>query len=287
MSLYADRMGTRIADAWNGWYHLNGSTYGTWLPVSSDGLSWIIGRMSQRRAWYYLRTGTCIRGAGVGVSSVNQCGCTMFKLFKRDRYNDFWKWFVANEQVLFESVDPTSPPIQELAARLRKVHETLTYETSAKPKDVRELTISADGLREGIEHVEALVDAAPPLPRWKIIRFRSRSRDIMGSSIEVGDVSLSTKDIEYELIPYENAKTKMPIIGITLYMKGCAEPPDKAYMTIGFIMLDTAIGEYDMAMKVGPIEFKPWDTKTDGEREPFEHLPDHFDMVFERITSGN
>lgn len=210
----------------------------------------------------------------------------MLKLFKRDPYKEFWKWFVANEEALFASTEPMSEVYQELYARLQKVHHTLVFETSAKPNAVRELTISADGAHEGIEHVEALVDVAPQLPRWKIIRFRSRNRDIIGNSIEVGDVKLSTSDIEYELKLYENAKSKMPIIGITLYMKGCGDPPDKAYMTIGFIMLDGAIGEYDMAMKVGPIEFKPWETKTDGEREPFAHLADHFDRVFERITTG-
>lgn len=30
-------MGTRITDAWNGWYHLNGSTYGTWLRGDARG----------------------------------------------------------------------------------------------------------------------------------------------------------------------------------------------------------------------------------------------------------
>lgn len=30
-------MGTRIADAWNGWYHLNGNTYGTWIRGDEQG----------------------------------------------------------------------------------------------------------------------------------------------------------------------------------------------------------------------------------------------------------
>ncbi len=30
-------MGTRICDAWNGWYHLNDSTYGTWLRGDARG----------------------------------------------------------------------------------------------------------------------------------------------------------------------------------------------------------------------------------------------------------
>lgn len=29
--LYAPSMGTRIVDAWNGWFHINGNTYGTWM----------------------------------------------------------------------------------------------------------------------------------------------------------------------------------------------------------------------------------------------------------------
>lgn len=37
LCLYDDRMGTRIVDAWNGWYHLNGSTYGTWLRGDARG----------------------------------------------------------------------------------------------------------------------------------------------------------------------------------------------------------------------------------------------------------
>lgn len=210
----------------------------------------------------------------------------MLKLFKRDRYGDFWKWFQANEPALFGTADPMSDVYQELYQRLQKIHDTLVFETNANPSEVRELTISADGAHAGIEHVEALVDAAPKLPRWKIIRFRARNPRLIGNSIEVGDVKLSTSDIEYELKLYENAKSKMPIIGITLYMKGCAESPDKAYQAIGFIMLDGAIGEYDMAMKVGPIEFKPWEAEPDGKREPFEHLSHHFDLMFKHITEG-
>jgi hypothetical protein len=30
-------MGTRIVDAWNGWYHLNGNTYGTWIRGDERG----------------------------------------------------------------------------------------------------------------------------------------------------------------------------------------------------------------------------------------------------------
>jgi len=208
------------------------------------------------------------------------------KLFKRDAYKDFWKWFIANEPALFASSDPMSEVYQELYARLQKVHETLVFETDAKPSEVRELTISADGAHEGIEHVEALVDAAPTLPRWKIIRFRSRNPNLIGNSIEVDGVKVSTSDIEYEFGLFEVKNSKMPIIGITLYMKGCTEPPSDAYMTIGFIMLDGAIGEYDMAMKVGPIEFKPWEAKPQGKREPFEHLSHHFDLMFKHVTEG-
>lgn len=236
--------------------------------------------------WYDAPTGTRIRGAGVGSESINQYGWIMLKLFKRDAYKDFWKWFVANEPALFASADPTSEVYQELYARLQKVHETLVFETNARPSDVRELTISADGAHEGIEHVEALVDAAPPMPRWKIIRFRSRNPKLIGNTIEVDGVRLSTNDIEYELKLYENKKARMPIIGITLYMKGCTEPPNSAHQTIGFIMLDGTIGEYDMAMKVGPIEFKPWEAKPDGTREPFKHLAHHFDLMFKHVTDG-
>lgn len=35
--LYIPRVPTKIIDAWNGWYHINGNTYGTWIRGDTRG----------------------------------------------------------------------------------------------------------------------------------------------------------------------------------------------------------------------------------------------------------
>ncbi len=200
----------------------------------------------------------------------------MLRFFHRKSpEQQFWSWFLKHEDRLFNSRPMDDFWMANMSPRLQRIHKDLTWETGPAKSGKRELIISADGIIAAFSAVEALVDAAPPLDRWTIIRFRPREPDYAGLRINFGKVSLCADDIECRLHAHGS------VIGIRLYIRGCKEPHEKPFVGAAFLLLDSALGEYDMECKAGPIEVLPFDHDP-GPRIPFAQLRDEFDSAFER-----
>jgi hypothetical protein len=52
------------------------------------------------------------------------------------------------------------------------------------------------------------------------------------------------------------------------------------YANIGYLLLDEALGEYDIEMKVGFIEFHSKDSEYFEDSQPLNELAGHFDEYF-------
>jgi hypothetical protein len=102
----------------------------------------------------------------------------------------------------------------ELQKRLQEIDQNLTFEFSPINDDsIRELTISADGLKESFPSVIRLVSKAPKLSKWKINAFRQR---IPGDGIKIvmnDSLKLSFDDIYFR---YNVDSNK---IGLELYQR--------------------------------------------------------------------
>ena len=182
----------------------------------------------------------------------------------------FWKWFAQNEhQYRNLAQDPeVEAKIHTVATRLKRFDKRLTCEFSAHETALHEFIVSADGLREAFPAVEQLVAAAPTIPDWKIIAFRQRGD--MESTITYGDVELGPQHMQFRL---EGDGDR---VGIHLYFHDIELNDGVA--GAAFILLDNALGEYDMETKVGFIE--RYQLQTADERidvKPFEQLPAAFD----------
>lgn len=194
----------------------------------------------------------------------------------------FWSWFVKNEATLFEATNPDAPAFVELSKRLRKVQKDLTYEVSVQARaGVRELIISADGVRSAFFAVEKLADAAPQLPRWKVIRFRPRMLNYATVQLAMNGQSVSAEDLEYQLLVARDKSAVGRSLGIRLFVRGCETEDDPQFTHIAFLMLDTALGEYDMETKVSLVEVRPWSEQTEAPRDKFANLVEDFDRAFE------
>ena len=66
-------------------------------------------------------------------------------------------------------------------------------------------------------------------------------------------------------------------IGITLFMDGYKESDYERYASVGFLLLDQALGEYDVETKVGTIDFTARTAKSKLARQPFSSLAKSFD----------
>ncbi|HDP80280.1 MAG TPA: hypothetical protein ENN21_05490 [Spirochaetes bacterium] len=185
----------------------------------------------------------------------------------------FWKWFMENDERLYGVREGQEPVIKELLVAIRKVHPDLTFEFGPVEAGNRSFTISAGGLKEVAPAVEKLYAAAPKLSHWTFYKYRQR-RPLQ--DVRLGKVNLRPADV---LVTIEEDGPKA---GLGVYIKGYKGKSDQQKIGAAFLMLDEALGEYDVMMKVGFIEFYAAGTPTDLVMHNMETLPVVFDNFFQR-----
>lgn len=174
----------------------------------------------------------------------------ILNLFKRDKEIEFWKWFQKNSHLYVNFENNREPLFDLLAKKLKNINPDLTFEFSPLFENgVRELVISADGIKSSFPAVENLVSKAPEILDWKIIAFRQPKKGYDG--VDIGDVSVRNDDVYFRYSEMENA------IGLELYIRNYEENSDWASAI--YIMLDNVIGEYDVETFIDWIERKKLD----------------------------
>lgn len=184
----------------------------------------------------------------------------------------FWNWFVRHESDLFDFERDQERIFDHLAAELQKVDPDLTFEFGPKER-TREFVISAGGIKRAFPAVEALVNAAPPLDKWRVTAFRPRRSPCI---VEISGKQVDPADVQFTLL--DNGM----MAGIYLFIPGFRED-DIVFKQIGYLMLDDALGEYDVETRVGLIEMLPAEMPTDGARYPLSELPVLFDRLVARL----
>jgi hypothetical protein len=154
------------------------------------------------------------------------------------------------------------------------VNPELTFEFGPKAER-REFVISAGGIRSAFPAVTSLVVAAPRLDRWRITAFRPRRSSI--SIVEIGKTRVDPADVEFSLL------SNGTMIGIHLFVPGFRED-STPHKQIGYLMLDEALGEYDVETKVGLIKMMPSETANTYRRCPIADLPALFDQFESELT---
>jgi hypothetical protein len=135
--------------------------------------------------------------------------------------------------------------------------------------------VSAGGIKGAFPSVASLVSAAPVLDRWRVIAFRPRRNPV--NVVEFRGKRVDPKYVQFTLL----SDGKMP--GIRLFIPGYKEN-DSDMKTIGYLLLDESLGEYDVEAQLGLIAMHPPDAKTDGRRYPFAELPKRFDELVESLS---
>lgn len=176
------------------------------------------------------------------------------KIFGRNyTVTDFWTWFEKNSQgyYLLEEGNLNSL-FNKLSKQLSKINEDLAFEFSADLiEGKREFIISADGILSAFPDVIGLVENAPQLEGFKIIAFRQKSAVDDISTIEYEDISLGPDDV------YFTYRKNGDTLDIVLYLRGY-DSDFEEWENAAFILLDTIIGEYDVAAKLGSIDMLPY-----------------------------
>lgn len=200
---------------------------------------------------------------------------------KKNPEQIFWKWFQKNESKFFDLEKDKDNLLDKLSKELTKYKDGLTYEVSTVESGKRELIISADGLKEIFPSVEALVTSAPELNRWKVIAFRPRHKDY-------ADFVLNYEEEEFDpskiWIYY---RVEDGFFDLALYHPAYDEKERNLYVSASYILLDTALGEYDVTMNVRYIDHRklPKNPQEEG-LTPFSKLSEKFDK-YKKIHRSN
>ena len=175
--------------------------------------------------------------------------------------------------MLFDFEKDQERIFHQLSAALKKVHPDLTFEFGPKQDGKREFVITADGLKAAFPAVESLYAAAPTLGRWSFIKFRQRRHPLY--DIEYGNKIIKVADVHFKLSKDENPNK----VGILIFMPGYNEAEKTVYEHIAYLMLDEALGEYDVETRVGFIEVQGHDSKYFPGSPPLDELGSRFDDV--------
>ncbi|WP_282155844.1 hypothetical protein [Cytobacillus gottheilii] len=166
---------------------------------------------------------------------------------------DFWNWFSKHSHDYFQlEEDRLESLFHKLNRQISKINEDLSFEFSAElVEGKREFIISADGILSAFQDVINLVEQAPPLDGFKIIAFRQKG-DIQDlPSIEYENITLAPDNVFFTY--RRNGDT----VDIVLYIQGY-DADSEDWIATTFILLDLLVGEYDVATKLGSIDFLPY-----------------------------
>ncbi len=182
----------------------------------------------------------------------------------------FWHWFQRNEAILFDSYGGQDI-FAQLGAELQKIHPSLTFDLEGSQSGTRELVLSANGLRDVFPEVEALFAAAPNLPRWKFVKLRQRNEP---ADVYFGGQSVGASSVSVLLQP------EGPKVGLTVFISGYRKSVHNTYLSIAFLFLDQALGEYDVETRVGSIEVRSPSSYPVANTFSLKQLPAAFDSYF-------
>lgn len=188
-------------------------------------------------------------------------------------YVEFWAWFRSNEERLYHFESDQDQILGELGERLERVHGDLCFEFSPVRDDgTREFVVSAGGIAESFPVVEAMVSAAPELPRWRWVRLRPR-RPSFGGEISIAGDRLNTDQVRFKL--YRDGEK----VGIALFIDGLTEARREALSQAAWILLDAALGEFTIETQVGFVDLLDAEHRHAAGACPVEELPAAFDRA--------
>ena len=187
-------------------------------------------------------------------------------LRKQNDVADFWRWFEKNADRIRKAVERLDHAVivHELGRQIAKVAPGVVHEIGKPDDRTVELILSADGIRDSSPGVLALMAAAPRLEGFLFTAFRPRRPGMV--------LNIAGREIGADQIRYV-AEPDGDVLHLRLFIAGGLTDHERT--TVGFLMLDQALGEYDVMTGVGAIHFE--DGSGPPEAEPLTALPARFD----------
>jgi len=187
---------------------------------------------------------------------------------------DFWNWFIANEQTFFKVVK-TSKNIEkdffnQLSTKLEKLQDGYFFLTGMFDDNTAELVLTPDGVLKNIVFVEELVNSAPTIPNWKFTALKS-TLDIKNVAIRMADYIFDSESLSFYAIENKNYPDEVNLV----VAHNDYKENDKSIITNGtYIFLDNYLGELNSITTIDNLTVIPRNQAKD-ELIPIAKLKDY------------
>lgn len=191
---------------------------------------------------------------------------------KETEEQKFWKWFQKNEPKIYQFENDQESVLDEITEELSKYKEGVVFEISQEQSGKREFIISADGLEELFPAVKALKEAAPSFEKWSIVAFRPRMEDYARFKLDYAGKEFDPANI------WIYHRIQDGCFDLIIYYPEYADEERNAYISGAYILLDMALGEYDVVTGIRYIDHQRLPEKPEAEGlKPFSELRRIFD----------
>lgn len=146
------------------------------------------------------------------------------------------------------------------SAAFDKYAPGVAFEFGVAGDGIFELVISAGGLRKNIPDVMQLVAAAPKFEKWHIMAFRPRQD--LDFHIRIGNHEC---DIAKTRVLSKGRDDKFDV---ALFIDVPADAPTEILTQFQFLILDVALGEYDVVTQIGGVQGYPMASTPQGSSLP-------------------
>ncbi len=176
---------------------------------------------------------------------------------------EFWRWFADHgDKIKAAKGFKANWLVKQVGKRFTTAFPKLVFQCGPRGDGIWTFEVSADGIEDQIPEVIRVVNAAPQIKGWEIVKFRQPT-DV--GSIQFGGFVLSASTIRYDGRLVEQKAS------INLYLPGYSRERHDQLIGACFILLDGLLGEYAVMKVIHDIEFKSIDQAT-SESKPLQNL---------------
>lgn len=163
----------------------------------------------------------------------------------------FWKWFVENEDMIYNLDETNRQQIHEVYLQLIKIDENITFFVDARGASEKRLfVLSANGCTEYFPVIERLYAQKPELSRVEIVKFVPRRPTL--APMTVNGIKIAPEDIGFLLDKTESGKARV----IFWSSQFDVDFGDEIMWGL-YNMTMQAIGEYDLATMIEKVGVEP------------------------------
>lgn len=159
--------------------------------------------------------------------------------------DDFWYWFEYEHAVLADP-ERAAEGQEALSYWLGRIDRGLSFELDTSKRRKR-LVISADGNVQLFRRVELMVEQAPKVRGWKLVAFRQKTRRL--TAVQVDPVVIDPETLFFDL--YRDGAR----IGVVFYLPEFLPEHQESYRLAAMRLLCQAVGEWDVGMEIGFVDF--------------------------------